>query len=85
MPDQINNLNIHSSAALDDVFYRYTHLHLGGKEVCCPYWVNSLKKGIFGPYGGKGTPEQIAEATVFEAKRAGVDLAKISAGMKPSF
>lgn len=67
-----------SSKALQDLFYQYTHLPIGGKEIVCPYWMNDLKEGIFGPFGGKGMPEQIVEASEKAAKLKGIDLAKMS-------
>ena len=71
-------VKIESSAALDKLFYKYTHLPLGGKEIVCPYWMNDLKLEIFGPYGGKGTPEEIVQATEDEAKKANLDLEKMT-------
>lgn len=69
---------IESSEALQKLFHEYIHLPLGGKEIVCPYWMNDLKEGIYGPFGGKGLPEQIVEATENAAKPKGVDLAKMS-------
>jgi len=71
-------VKIESSAALDKLFYKYTHLPLGGKEIVCPYWMNDLKLEIFGPYGGKGTPEEIVQATEDEAKKTSLNLEKIT-------
>lgn len=75
---QNENFRVETSKALDDLFYKYTHLLLGGKEIICPYWMNNLKAGIFGPYGGKGTPEQIVEATKSEAQKIGLNLNKMT-------
>ena len=61
-----------TSKALQDLFYQYTHLHIGGKEIVCPYWMNNLEKGIYGPIGGKGTPREIEEATTKEAEAENV-------------
>lgn len=77
MSVQNKTFNVETSCVLRDLFYKYTHLPLGGKEIVCPYWMNNLKEGIFGPYGGKGTPEQIVEATETEAKKAGLNLNKM--------
>jgi uncharacterized Fe-S cluster-containing radical SAM superfamily protein len=68
-----------TSKALQDLFYQYTHLPLGGKEVACPYWMNVLKKGYFGPTGGKGRPEDIVKAANEIARKAGIDLNLLSA------
>lgn len=65
---------LQTSPALQKLFYDYTHLPIGGKEIICPYWRNRIGRGIFGPYGGKGTPEQIVESTEKEAQKSGVDL-----------
>lgn len=65
------------SEALEKLFYKYTHLPIGGKEIVCPYWMNNLEKGIYGPIGGKGTPEQIVQVTVDQARAEGVDLTKL--------
>lgn len=70
---------VETSKALQDLFYKYTHLPIGGKEVICPYWMNNLEKGIYGPIGGKGTPRQTVNITITEAEREKVDLVKMSA------
>ena len=75
----LKELQKENSPALENLFSRYTHLPLGGKEIVCPYWMNNLKKGIFGPFGGKGTPEQIVEATKNEAKAADLSLREMTA------
>lgn len=67
-----------TSKALQDLFYQYTHLPIGGKEISCPYWMNKLKKLIWGPLGGKGMPEQIRRITVEEAQKAGIDLSQMN-------
>lgn len=67
-----------TSQALQKLFAKYTHLPLGGKEISCPYWRNDLKRGIFGPGGGKGRPEEIVEITEQEAKKEGLDLGKMN-------
>lgn len=71
------NLINETSKALQDLYYKYTHLPIGGKEIVCPYWMNNLEKGIYGPVGGKGTPEQIVEAVVKEAESENVDLERM--------
>lgn len=77
-----NTLNIQliTSKALQDLFYQYTHLPLGGKEIVCPYWMNKLDRKIYGPGGGKGRPEEIVRFTEIEAKRQNVDLKQLSEG-----
>jgi len=72
------SVNIETSKALQDLFYEYTHLPIGRKKIVCPYWINKTKLRIFGPYGGKGTPEQIVLATEAEAKKEGLDLDKMT-------
>lgn len=67
-----------TSPALQECYYRYTHLSLGGKEIACPYWVNIIRLGIWGPGGGKGTPEEITNITKEEASKAGIDLNSLS-------
>lgn len=67
-----------TSQALQKLFAKYTHLPLGGKEISCPYWRNDLKRGIFGPGGGKGRPKEIVEITEQEAKKEGLDLGKMN-------
>jgi len=66
-----------TSKALQNLFYQYSHLPLGGKEIVCPYWKNNLRRMIFGPFGGKGKPGQIVEATKKEAEKARIDLNKM--------
>lgn len=68
-----------TSEALDKIFYSYTHLSLGGKTVGAPYWMNKLKTGIFGPYGGKGRPEDLVKTTKEAAKKGGLALENMSA------
>lgn len=68
------DITIESSKALSDLSFSYTHLPIGGKEIPCPYWMNKIKLGIIGPYGGKGTPEQIVETVEYEAKKDNFDL-----------
>lgn len=70
--------SVETSPALQELFYKYSHLFVGGKEIACPYWVNSLKFGIFGPHGGKGTPEEIIETTLLEAKNHKKNLEEMS-------
>ncbi len=67
-----------TSPALTDLFYQYTHLLIGGKEIACPYWRNRLILGLTGPFGGKGRPEQIVEATKEAAQEAKVNLQSMS-------
>lgn len=69
---------IESSRALQEMFYKYTHLPIGEKEIRCPYWRNRLPLGITGPFSGKGRSEQIIEATRLAAKKATVDLYQMS-------
>ena len=75
-----NNIEtvVDTSRALQDVFYKYTHLPIGGKEIVCPYWMNNLKRGVYGIGGGKGTPEEIVKNTLAEAESQNVDLKSFS-------
>lgn len=65
---------------MDRLFYAYTHLSLGGKEIVCPYWMNDLEKDIYGPLGGKGKPEEIIAAAEEIAKEKKIDLNLFSEG-----
>lgn len=67
-----------TSKALQDLYFQYTHLPLGGKGIACPYWMNDNKKGIFGPFGGKGTSSEIVQATHDEAKKFQVNLEELT-------
>jgi len=37
----------------------YLSLEIGKFKINCPYWINDIKRGIKGPFSGKGTPNQI--------------------------
>lgn len=76
---------IGKSVAIEGLVYQYTHLPMGGKKVRCPYWVDKIKKKIWGPFGGKGSPEQIVEATLMAAKKEGINLNGLSAAQIRSF
>ena len=69
-----NDLTIQTCKSLQDMFYSYTHLKIGKKEIVCPYWMNNSEKGIYGPAGGKGTPEEIVEATLEQALAGNINL-----------
>jgi len=75
---QKGEIKIEFSSALDNLFFQYTHLPIGGKQIPCPYWMNRLKAGILGPFGGKGTPQQIVQATLSAAQEEKIDLSKLS-------
>ena len=50
-----------------------------GKKVRIPYWRNRLfPRRIQGPFGGKGTPQEIKKATLQKAREAGVNLREMS-------
>jgi hypothetical protein len=51
------------SQFLNSCVYRY-RLNLGGKSVWCPYWSDDWRRGIRGPHGGKGTPEEITATAI---------------------
>lgn len=69
---------VQSSEALGDLFFKYTHLSLGGKEIRCPYWMDNNKAGIWGPLGGKGRPEQIIQVTEELAQKKGLNLGQMT-------
>jgi len=71
---------VEKSKALERLYYKYTHLPLGGKRVRCPYWSNKQRILLAGPYKGKGTPAQITKATLEAAKKENIDLGKLSPG-----
>ena len=82
----------YKSPAIEKLLGQYLHLNIGGKKVRCPYWMNILnpdprtdKKKLQGPYGGKGRPEQIIEATLVAAKREGINLNELSPGQIKAF
>jgi len=70
---------IEKSKSLEKLYYEYTHLPVGGKKVKCPYWANQATSLTFGPYGGKGLPEEVTKATEEAAKRERINLAKLTA------
>lgn len=57
---------------------KFFNFKVFGKNVTIPYWINKLDKEIYGPYGGKGTPEEILEATRKAAEAAKINLHKAS-------
>jgi hypothetical protein len=76
---------IEKSPAIEALLFQYIHLPLGGKKIRCPYWMDKNKKGIVGPFGGKGTPEQIVEATLMAAKKKGINLSVLSPSQIKAF
>ena len=50
------------------------------KKVVIPYWMNKLDKEIYGPYGGKGTPQEILKATIEAARQESINLHDLSSG-----
>lgn len=69
---------VETTKSLQDLFFSYTHLLIGGKEVVCPYWIDSLKKLKLGPGGGKASPQEIIMHTNSKAKENNIDLNKQS-------
>jgi len=69
----MTNTVIEESSALRSLLNEYISLPLGGKKIRCPYWVNRIRLGRIGPYGGKGTPTQIIEASNNCAKKEKVN------------
>ncbi|RJR26080.1 hypothetical protein C4578_00065 [Candidatus Microgenomates bacterium] len=72
------NNNKETSEALIKTLESYSKLSLGGKTVRAPYWMNKLKLGIFGPFGGKGRPEDLISSVKTEAEKKGIKLEKLS-------
>ena len=61
-----------------DTIKEYTELNLGGKNVQCPYFINTKKRKDLRALVGKGTPEEIImEAKIWE-KLKGLDLNKMN-------
>lgn len=59
---------------------RYFNLHIGGKTVVCPYYINpKMVKGNLRVMSGKGTPEEIELEVKVWAKVRGFDLKNASA------
>jgi len=56
----------------------YLNLSFGSTLINCPYWINKVKKGIRGPYSGKGTPKQIVRAALVRARKKNVQLGKLA-------
>ncbi len=69
---------IEKSKALEKLYYKYTHLPLGGKLVRCPYWSNRQRIFLPDAFKGKGTPKEITQTTLETAKKEKVDLSKLS-------
>lgn len=74
---------IQKSPAIEKLLDRYLNLDIAGKKIRCPYWMNIIHPGlghrkIFGPYGGKGKPHQIIQATLDTAKMDGIPLEGMS-------
>lgn len=63
---------------MQDIFYKYTHLPLGGKGIACPYWIDKPKKLKHGPGGGKASPQEIVSLTRLKAQEKGIDLDKLN-------
>lgn len=59
---------------------QFLNFQVLGKKVVIPYWMNKLEKKIYGPFGGKGTPEEILKATFAAAKKEKADLEKLDSG-----
>lgn len=69
---------IESSPTIEKLLDQYLHLDIAGKKVRCPYWRNKIDKRIWGPFGGKGKPEQLVQATLDVAKMQKVNLGDLS-------
>lgn len=69
---------VEKSPALEKLLYKFTHLKIGEKEICCPYWIDLYRNLITGPYGGKGTPAEIIKATSEAAEEQGENLFKMT-------
>jgi len=64
------------SSDIKKILDQFFNFKVAGKKVTIPYWMNDLKKGIFGPYGGKGTPNEIRQSTLEAARKGKIDLEK---------
>ncbi|MFZ5366439.1 MAG: hypothetical protein ACOZBZ_04110 [Patescibacteria group bacterium] len=69
---------ITSSKAIDKLLFQYTHLPIFKKQVKCPYWMDKIKKKIWGPYGGKGSPQELVRATLEVGAKKKINLAKLT-------
>jgi hypothetical protein len=62
---------------------QFFQLKIAGKKVRLPYWRNKINfaglRRIQGPFGGKGTPAQIRQATYQKAREEKIDLEPYSA------
>lgn len=63
---------------MQDIFYLYTHLLLGGKEIVCPYWMDCSKKLKHGPGGGKASPQELVNLTELKAREKKIDLSTLN-------
>lgn len=71
-------MTIKTTKSLEDIFYQYTHLLFGKKEIACPYWIDNLKKLKHGPGGGKATPSEIINLTKKKALENNINLEQLS-------
>ena len=65
-------------SSLKKFLEQFLNFKVVGKKVVIPYWKNDLKKSIFGPFGGKGTPEQIKQAVTEAALKVNLNLENLS-------
>lgn len=71
--------------ALAKFLDQFFNFKVFGKKVTIPYWSNKLDKKIYGPYGGKGTPKEILEATIEASKKENVNLKRMTSGQIYAF
>ncbi|MDP3888698.1 MAG: hypothetical protein Q8Q24_01500 [bacterium] len=64
-------------STLKNFLDQYFNFEIAGKKVTLPYWMNKLGKEIYGPHGGKGTPEEIRSDTLEAAEKENKDLEKM--------
>lgn len=69
---------VQKSPAIEKLLDQYLHLPIAGKKIRCSYWIDKIEKGIWGPFGGKGKPEQIVKATLETARKQKIDIGKLS-------
>jgi len=57
---------------------KYLNLDFGKNKINTPYWINNIKKGIRGPFSGKGLPGQIVRAAKDRAKKQNKVLSRLN-------
>lgn len=63
----IKNQQILQKKLINHLNKKYLHLSIASTKIAIPYWCNTYSQGILlqeGPFGGKGTPDEIADVTI---------------------